>query len=72
MGWLGDILTEIEFLIDWDVFNPLIERLYNNKSEKGGCPNLDEIIMIKLLVMKEFHGLSNPDIERVVPINFFS
>ena len=63
---LGDKLAEIESIIDWEAFRPIIEGMYNNKSEKGGRPNKDEIMMIKLLILQEWHGLSDPELERQV------
>jgi len=61
---LGDKLAEIEIIIDWERFRPIIEGMYDNKSEKGGRPNIDEIMMIKLLILQEWHGLSDPELER--------
>src|SRR5512136_2158069 len=40
--------------------------MYDNKSEKGGRPNIDEIIMIKILVLQEWHGHSDPELERQI------
>ena len=61
---LGDKLAEIESIINWEAFRPIIEGMYDNKSEKGGRPNKDEIMMIKLLILQEWHGLSDPELER--------
>ena len=38
--------------------------MYNNKTEIGGRPNLDEIVMVKMLVLQQWHGLSDPEIEK--------
>jgi len=38
--------------------------MYDHKTEKGGRPNIDEIIMIKILILQEWHGLSDPELER--------
>lgn len=61
---LGDRLAEIEPLIDWEAFRPLIAPLYDNKDPKGGRPNLDEVMMVKMLVLQEWYGLSDPELER--------
>jgi IS5 family transposase len=63
---LGDKLSEIDFLINWEVFRPIVTGLYDNKSEKGGRPNIDEIVMIKCLILQEWHGLSDPELERQI------
>ncbi len=61
---LGDKLGEIEKLINWERFRPILGELYSNKTDKGGRPNLDEILMIKMLVLQQWHGLSDPELER--------
>ncbi len=63
---LGDRLSEIDKLIDWEAFRPIVQDIYDNKSEKGGRPNIDEIVMIKTLVLQEWHGLSDPELERQI------
>jgi len=30
--------------------------MYDNKTEKGGRPNIDEIIMIKILILQELNN----------------
>ena len=44
---LGDKLARIEPLIDWEAFRPIIRGLYDNKTPKGGRPNVDEVVMVK-------------------------
>ncbi len=50
---LGDPLADIGCLIDWESFRPLLGDMYNNKSEEGGRPNFDEVLMIKALVLAQ-------------------
>jgi len=61
---LGDKLAEVEPLIDWEIFRPIIKNMYNNRTERGGRPNNDEIVMIKMLVLQSWYGLSDPELER--------
>jgi IS5 family transposase len=63
---LRDRLSEIDKLIDWEAFRPIVKDMYDNKGEKGGRPNIDEIVMIKTLVLQEWHGLSDPELERQI------
>lgn len=63
---LGDKLAAIESLIDWEAFRPIVSSLYDNKSSKGGRPNIDEILMVKMLVLQQWYGLSDPELERQV------
>src|SRR5664280_1628682 len=63
---LGDKLAEIDPLIDWEVFRPIIKEMYDNHTEQGGRPNIDEIVMMKMLVLQSWYGLSDPELERQV------
>jgi IS5 family transposase len=62
----GDKLAEAEARIDWEAFRPIIVPLYNNDSPMGGRPNVDEVVMVKLLVLQQWYGLSDPELERQV------
>ncbi len=61
---LGDRLAEIEPLIEWEAFRPIIQGLYDNQGPKGGRPNVDEVVMVKMLVLQSWYGLSDPELER--------
>jgi len=63
---LGNKLGEVLTLIDWDAFRPLHSDLYANNAEKGGRPPYDPVFMIKLLLLQQWHGLSDPQLEREV------
>ena len=62
----GDKLAKIEPLINWNAFRPIIKTMYHNKTPRGGRPNIDEVIMVKLLVLQSWYGLSDPELERQV------
>jgi len=61
---LGDKLAEINPLIDWEIFRPIIRKMYDNHTERGGRPNNDETVMVKMLVLQSWYGLSDPEMER--------
>ncbi len=63
---LGDRLARVEGLIDWEAFRPILAGLYRNDGPKGGRPNIDEVLMVKLLVLQHWYGLSDPELERQV------
>lgn len=63
---LGDPLCDIESLIDWERFRFMERYLYNNKTSRGGRPNIDIVIMVKMLVLQQWYGLSDPELERQV------
>ena len=47
----GDKLAEVETLIDWEAFRPIIQSMYNNKTSLRGRSNIDLVITMKLLVL---------------------
>lgn len=38
--------------------------MYRNDTERGGRPNTDEAMRMKLLVLQSWYGLSDPELER--------
>jgi IS5 family transposase len=61
---VGDKLAEIESLIDWKPFRPILESMYHNRTASGGRPEADVIVMFKMLVLQQWHGLSDAELER--------
>lgn len=51
-------------MIDWNFFRPILESMYNNRTASGGRPEADAIDMFKMLVLQQWHGLSDPELER--------
>jgi len=47
---LGDKLAEIDPLIDWEVFRPIIKEMYDNHTGRGGRPNYDEDVGFTIVV----------------------
>jgi len=66
----GDKLSALSGLVDWNAFLPIENSLYKNKSERGGRPNISIIIMIKLLILQQLYGLSDPQLEFQVADRF--
>jgi len=62
----GDRLAEAEKQVDWEAFRPIIKPMYTNDTPRGGRPNTDEVVMVKLLVLQAWYGLSDPELERQV------
>jgi len=51
-------------LINWVPIRLILDEMYNNKTEKGGRPNCDVILMFKILILQQWYGLSDLEIER--------
>lgn len=61
---LGDRLAELSSLIDWEAFRLILGQMFTNNTDRGGRPNVDVIVMIKMLVLQSLYGLSDPELER--------
>ena len=57
-------LLRISNLIKWLPIRLILDEMYNNKTEKGGRPNCDVILMFKILILQQWYGLSDLEIER--------
>ena len=53
VGRLGDRLAKIDKQIDWERFRPIIKAMYRNDTPRGGRPNTNEVVMVKLLVIQQ-------------------
>jgi hypothetical protein len=56
-------LLKISDLIDWIPIRCKLDDMYDNKSEKGGRPNCDVILMFKILILQQWFGLSDLEVE---------
>ena len=63
---LGDPLTGISDRIDFESIVPILADLFSNDTEKGGRPNYDPILMVKILLLQQWYNLSDPQIEREI------
>jgi IS5 family transposase len=66
---LGDPLAETNRLLDWEKFRSIEDGLYDNKTERGGHPNIDFVLMIKILVLQHWYSLSDRKMERELANN---
>ena len=48
---LGDPLTGISDRIDFERIRPILSDLFTNDTDKGGRPNYDPILMVKILLL---------------------
>jgi len=60
----GDRHAKIKQAVDWEQFRSIIKAMYRNDTQRGGRPNTDEVVMVKLLVLQQWYGLSDPELER--------
>lgn len=60
---LGDRLIEVEKLVDWEQFRPIIAKLYADDPTIGGRPHTDEIVLAKCLVLQSCYNLADEELE---------
>jgi IS5 family transposase len=46
-------LLQISDLIDWVPIRHELDEMYDNKSERGGRPNCDVVLMFKILILQQ-------------------
>ena len=61
---LGDQLVEVGKRKNWEAYRPNLEQLFDNKSDRGGRPNIDVIVMLKSLYIQHLYSLSDEQLER--------
>ena len=59
-------LLQISNLIDWAPIRERLDGMYRNKTEKGGRPICDVIVMFKILILQQWYGLSDLEVERQI------
>lgn len=57
-------LSQLSDLIDWSPIRRKLDEMYDNKSKKGERPNCDVILMFKILIIQQWYGLSDLEVER--------
>ena len=61
---LGDVLTLLNLIVNWHIFVPILDKAIPRvKSEKGGRPPFDNLLMFKVLVIKRLYNLSHDQTE---------
>ena len=48
----GDRLSDMDKMIDWESFRQILSDLYENDTDRGGRPNFDPILMVKVLFIQ--------------------
>ena len=59
------VLDELQRCINFEEFRPLLQRV-RKPSPLGGRPPWDEVLMFKVLILKELYGLSDDSLEQMI------
>lgn len=61
---LGDPLEKLNKRIDWNIFLPLLNKAMAKEVKgPGGRPPFDYVMMLKILILQEYFGLSDEQME---------
>ena len=61
---LGDTLEQLNAIVNWRIFTPVLERaIPRTVNPKGGRPPFDNLFMFKVLVIKRLYNLSHEQTE---------
>jgi len=61
---IGDTLQRLNGIVNWQIFKPILDKaIPREKSEKGGRPPLDNLLMFKILIIKRLYNLSHDQTE---------
>ncbi|PID55733.1 MAG: IS5/IS1182 family transposase [Ignavibacteriae bacterium] len=60
----GDPLVEMNKLIDWEMFRPLLTKVLKKEPKRpGGRPPYDYVMMFKILILQRLYNLSDEQME---------
>ena len=61
---LGDPLERLRTAVQWELFAPILDRaLHKEAKGPGGCPPYEYLMMFKILILQEYFGLSDEQVE---------
>lgn len=61
---LGDQLGKLNKVIDWEIFRPLLNKVFKKTPKgAGGRPAFDYVMMFKILILQRFYNLSDDQTE---------
>lgn len=60
---LGDRLELMKEQIDWKPFIPLVSSVFYDNKEQGGRPHTDDIVVVRIMLLQAWYGLSDPELE---------
>jgi len=58
----GDPLAKLDNVMNWELFRPILENVFKAQEKdasQGGRPHYDYIMMFKILVLQQYHNLSD-------------
>ena len=64
LSQLGDSLERLNGAINWEIFRPIVTKVYKKEAKgPGGRPPYDYVMMFKILVLQRIYNLSDEQTE---------
>jgi len=64
---MGDPLTKISQTIDWELFRPLLNKVFRKSANgAGGRPPWDYVLMFKILLLQSWYSISDDKTEYMI------
>lgn len=64
---MGDPLEKVTSSIDFEIFRPLLDSIIpRKKSDKGGRPPLDVVLMFKIILLQAWYGIADDMTEYLI------
>ena len=62
---IGDPLNQLNEVVDWEMFRPLLEKACKRRYDKGqgGRPGYDLVLLFKMLIIQRLYNLSDEQLE---------
>lgn len=60
---LGNTLVDLEPVIEWEAFRPIIKGLFDNSQEERARHGIDEMLVLRMFVLQSFYDLSDEEME---------
>jgi IS5 family transposase len=61
-----DVLSKINALLDWRAFSPILKHGLGRS--RIGPQGYDPLVLLKCLLIGQWHGLSDPKLERAIKV----
>ena len=60
---LGDPLKRLNEVMDWEMFRPVLEKVFEKERRRSGRPSFDVVMMFKILVLQRSYNMSDDQTE---------
>ena len=57
---LGDPLTKVALLVDWEMFRPVLDSAFQIQAKgPGGRPSMDRVMMFKVVMLQQWYNIAD-------------